>query len=184
MQHFQFWPLPQINTQRLLLRQLLLKDAEEIFALRTNEEVNKFIGRRVPDSLDDAKAFIRSINDGIAQKETCYWAIVLKENLKLIGTITIWQFSNEDNSAELGYELHPDFQHKGFMHEAINAVIQFAFKNLRFKKLYAWTHRNNTASINLLKKNNFKRDEIAERKNAANALSKNMVIYFLDSAND
>ncbi|HVX24779.1 MAG TPA: GNAT family N-acetyltransferase [Parafilimonas sp.] len=184
MQHFEFWPLPQINTQRLLLRQLLIKDTEEIFALRINEEVNKFIGRRVPDSLDDAKEFIRSINEGIAQKQTCYWAIVLKENAKLIGTITLWQFSNEDNSAELGYELHPDFQHKGFMQEAISAVIQFAFKDLQFKKLYAWTHRNNIASINLLKKNNFKRDEIAERKNAGAAILKNMVIYFLDSAND
>lgn len=184
MEHFQFWPLPQIETQRLLLRQLLIKDAEEIFLLRTNKEINKFISRKIPENVDDVIEFIKNINESITNKQSLYWVIVLKENLKLIGTIMLWQFTDEGNSAELGYELHPDFQHKGLMHEVINAVILFAFKNLQLEKLYAWTHYNNISSINLLKKNNFKRDEVAEQKNTESTLSKNMVIYFLDNTNN
>ena len=184
MLHFQFWPLPEIQTQRLLLRQLLTKDADAFFLLRCNEKVNQFMKRRPAQSLEETEEIIFNINEGITNKQWLYWAIVLQENKKLIGTITLWQFSDEGNNAEIGFELHPDFQHKGYMQEAVAAVTAFAFKQMQLKKLYAWTHRNNIASIKLLKKNNFKRDEAAEQEHAESVLAKNMAIYFLLNMDD
>jgi len=101
-----------------------------------------------------------------------------------VGTITLWQFSIEENSAELGYELQPQFQGKGIMQEAVKLIISYAFNNMRFKKLYAWTHRKNTASLKLLEKNNFTRDANAEKLHAGSNELKNMLIYSLSGPGD
>lgn len=70
----------KIQTERLMLRQLLAKDAQEFFLLRTDEQINKFISRQIPESIDDAIEFIKNINEGITNKQWLYWTIILKEN--------------------------------------------------------------------------------------------------------
>jgi len=54
-------PFPQLLTKRLLLRQLTLSDADQIFSLRSNDVVNKYLDRPKANSLEDAKTFITTI---------------------------------------------------------------------------------------------------------------------------
>tara|TARA_R110001583_G_scaffold23950_2_gene87795 strand:- start:6284 stop:6808 length:525 start_codon:yes stop_codon:yes gene_type:complete len=150
-----FTSFPIIETNRLLLRQLKKSDASIIFFLRSDKEVNKFIKRPKPESIDDAVAFISKINNGIKENEWIYWCISLKENPKVIGTISLWHFSEDKTIAEVGYDLHPDYQQKGIMAEALKAVLNFGFKTLNLKEIEAFTHRNNEASKKLLVNNKF-----------------------------
>src|ERR1700722_1400183 len=101
-------PFPTLETERLVLRQLDASDENEIFRLRSDEKVNEFLDRPKANTLDDAKRFIEKIAKGINNNENLYWAITLKNEKKLIGTICLWSFSLEKNSAEIGYELLPD----------------------------------------------------------------------------
>ena len=80
--------------------------------------------------------------------------------------------------------LHQQFQGKGIMQEAVKLIISYAFNNMGFKKLYAWTHRKNTASLKLLEKNNFTRDANAEKLHAGSNELKNMLIYSLSGPGD
>jgi ribosomal-protein-alanine N-acetyltransferase len=57
--------------------------------------------------------------------------------------------------AELGYELMPRFQKKGFMHEAVSRVIRHAFEQVSLDRIEAFTNRKNKNSIRLLEKNGF-----------------------------
>src|ERR1700739_2910268 len=98
-------PFPILETERLVLRQLDIGDENEIFQLRSDEGVNKFLDRPRANTLDDAKRFIEKIVKGINGNECLYWAITLKNEKKLVGTICLWNFSLENNSAEIGYEL-------------------------------------------------------------------------------
>ncbi len=175
-----FTPFPDLNTERLNLRLLQLSDCNEIFFLRTDEHVNKYIDRAKANSLDDAKKFIEKINDGIRKNDAMFWAITLKDNLKLIGTVSLWNISIEYSKAEIGYELLPQFQGKGIMHEAIAKVIQFGFENMKLQTIEAFTHLENIQSAKLLEKSNFTRDTKFEIENAGSEELKNMIVYSLN----
>ncbi len=151
-----FKPFPILKTERLVLRQLSENDSTAIFLLRSDEEVNKFLDRPKAQSLDEAAAFINKINKAIERNESVYWAISLQNSAELIGSICLWNFSNDPLTAELGYELIPNFQGQGIMNEAIKAVLQYAFEIIELKTIVAYTYKDNKNSIKLLEKNGFK----------------------------
>jgi ribosomal-protein-alanine N-acetyltransferase len=94
-----FSPFPILQTERLILRKLSLDDAEEIYFLRSDEEVNRYLDRKKANDLDDAHAFINKLNIGIANDKWIYWAVCFKDNPKLIGTICLWNLNDEENKA-------------------------------------------------------------------------------------
>ena len=157
-----FTPFPVLKTERLTLRQLRSSDDKEIFALRSNDHVNKYLDRKPSKSIDDAKNFIHTINDNIQRNESIYWAITLNGSDKLIGTICLFDFSDDNLKAEIGYELLPDFQGKGIMQEAASKVIYFGFQHIGLNSIEAYTHSENQNSTRLLEKFNFKKNGAGE----------------------
>jgi [ribosomal protein S5]-alanine N-acetyltransferase len=145
------------------LRQLRSSDDNEIFALRSNDNVNKYLDRKPSKSIDDARNFIKTINQNIQRNDSVYWAITLNGTDKLIGTICLFDFSKDHLKVEIGYELLPDFQGKGIMQEAISEVIRFGFQHVGLNSIEAYTHSENQSSTRLLKKLNFKRDSAADQ---------------------
>jgi len=147
--------LPILTTERLILRSLTLEDAPEILRIRSDDRVNKFLDRPKATSIEDALAFIRKI---LAAKESFYWGISQKDNNTLIGSVCLWNIAIEKKSAEIGYELYPDFQGKGIMQEAITAVIRYGFESAGFNVITALSSADNDKSIRLLEQNNFVKD--------------------------
>lgn len=148
-------PFPILTTERLTLRQLSIDDQQDIFALRSNPEINKFLDRPLCKSPEDAINFINKVNENIEKNNSFYWAITLTDKKKLVGTICLFDFSHENNSCEIGYELMTQFQGQGIMNEAAQAVIVYVFQILKFQKIFACTHNDNENSTNLLLKFNF-----------------------------
>ena len=161
MSKLNFTPFPILKTERLILRCLELSDDQQLFKLRTNKKVNKYIVRPIQKDIKEIRAFISEINTGINNNELIDWVITLKENPKLIGSICFWNFSNNKTVAEIGYELDPAFQGKGIMSEALKKIIDFGFQEIELDTIEAYTHKNNNDSTKLLQKYNFKQD--AER---------------------
>jgi ribosomal-protein-alanine N-acetyltransferase len=158
-----------LHTSRLLLRPLQETDEDFIYSLRSNEQVNRFIDRAPAKNIEDAKTFIKKISEAVAEYRSYYWGIILRETNTMIGTICVWNFSDDRKSAELGYELHPDFQGSGYMDEAMKEVIGFVFRS-GLARLEAQTHKDNVASTKLLLKNGFVRDETAEAPEATSTM--------------
>ena len=150
-----FEVFPTINTLRLSLRQLSLQDAEEVLFLRSDAEVNEFIKRQTPTKIQDAIDFVNKIELSYAKREAVSWVISLKNAPKMIGSICLWNFSADRKTGEVGYDLHPSFQNKGIMTEALKEVLGFGFNRLNLEKIVAFTHRDNENSKNLLTKNGF-----------------------------
>lgn len=157
-----FTSFPVLRTERLILRQLVSSDENEIFALRSNESVNKYLDRMPSRSIDDAKIFIQTVNKNIQENNSIYWAITLNGTDKLIGTICLFNFSDDSLKAEIGYELLPSFQGKGVMQEAASKVIEFSIQHIGLNSIEAYTHSENHNSIRLLEKFNFERDGAGE----------------------
>ena len=146
---------PILTTERLRLRRLSIDDCQDIFDLRSDIEINRFLGRQICKTNEDAKNFIEKVNENIENGGTYYWAISLKKTKQLVGTICLFDFSTEKNSCEIGYELMMKFQKQGIMQETTEKVIEFVFQTLKFKKIIAHTHHENQNSTNLLLKLNF-----------------------------
>lgn len=157
MKKLNFKPFPNLESERLIFRQLKLSDAPIIFSLHADMENRKYIDKPAPKNIKESEKFIHKINTGINKSDFIYWGICLKESKKLIGTICLWNFSENNKKVELGYELGKAYQGVGYMGESINMIVEFGFKMLNVSCIEAYTHIDNKASSNLLKKKEFEK---------------------------
>lgn len=174
-----FSPFPILITERLILRQLLVDDEQEIFTLRSDSEINKYLDRQVSSTIEDARNFINQVNENIAKNASLYWGITLSDTNILVGTICLFSFSDENGNCEMGYELLTNFQGQGIMKEAVQKVMKYAFNTIKVKKIEAFLHRDNQSSINLLERLSFRNSD------KSGAVSPELLCYRLtNSGND
>jgi ribosomal-protein-alanine N-acetyltransferase len=150
-----FTPFPKLVTERLLLRSLQTTDANEIFALRSDDNVNKYLGRPKAKTIEDAGQFIEKILNSIANDQCLWWAIEIKPETVLAGAILLWNIDKEKNEIEIGYELLPQYHGKGIIQEAMQVVLRFGFESLKFNSIVAIVHKENIPSIKILERNSF-----------------------------
>ncbi|HEX6171826.1 MAG TPA: GNAT family N-acetyltransferase [Chitinophagaceae bacterium] len=160
-----FTPFPILTTERLTLRQLVSNDEHEIFTLRSDSEINKYLDRQISNTIDDARNFISKVNENISKNDSLYWAITLSDKNILVGTICLFAFSDENYKCEIGYELLTNFQGQGIMKEAVEKVIDYAFNTIKVKKIEASLHRDNQSSIKLLEKLSFRNSNEPDKTN-------------------
>ncbi|MEZ4803768.1 MAG: GNAT family N-acetyltransferase [Gelidibacter sp.] len=145
-------PFPILATERLTLRQLADSDIQDIYRLRSDRSINKYLDRPPSKSLEDALEFINKIKNN----SLSYWAIAKKENEKLVGTICLFNVSEAQQTCEIGYELLTEYQGKGIMREAAKKIIEYATQTLGINTIDAYTHKDNQSSTKLLEELNFK----------------------------
>jgi ribosomal-protein-alanine N-acetyltransferase len=151
-----FTPFPELKTGRLLLRKLAGTDANEIFFLRSNENVLRYIGREPTKTITEAEEFINKINKSVDENESIFWCIALLNDPSIvIGTICLWNIQKEHYRAEIGYILHPDHWRKGIMKEAINAVVDYGFSILGLHSIEALLNPENIGSSSVLESTGF-----------------------------
>ncbi|MBD0287699.1 MAG: GNAT family N-acetyltransferase [Flavisolibacter sp.] len=158
MMHISFDPFPCLTTKRLTLRRVEVSDVNEVFFLRSDQSVMQYIDRAPAQSADEALQWIKHIHELERSSDAVTWAISLKENLKLIGTICFWNIAKEHYRAEIGYVLHPYHQGKGLMQEAFEVVLDYGFRTLKLHSVEANVNPGNQASIKLLERNGFIRE--------------------------
>ena len=153
--NFSFDPFPGLQTSRLQLRSFSEEDYAQVFFLRSDKEVNRYIKRVYPKKIEEAIAFVNKVHSSMKNGENVNWAICKKEDLKMMGSICLWNFSSDLKTGEIGYDLHPDYQNKGYMKEAMKAVLSFGFEELELNHIKAFTHHSNENSKKLLQNNGF-----------------------------
>ena len=152
---FNFNPFPILETERLLMRRVTFNDKDDFFKIRTNPIVNRYIDRAPMQRVDEAVEFIQKIVDGVNKNEMISWAITLKGNNQMIGTIDFWRIMREHHRAEIGYVLDPEFHRKGVMHEAMATALDYGFTVMKLHSVEANVNPENNASRRLLEKNGF-----------------------------
>lgn len=152
----------KLETERLLLKEINENHVEDILRIRSNEIINQYVHRNPPKNNYDALEFILTIKERTENNQTFYWGISLKDQQNLIGTICLWNFSEDRKIAEVGYELLPEYHRQGIMSEALSAVLDFSFKELQVQEIVAMTHKLNENSKLLLLKYHFVLEESRE----------------------
>ncbi|OYU57012.1 MAG: GNAT family N-acetyltransferase [Chitinophagaceae bacterium BSSC1] len=169
---------PILTTERLTLRQLAITDDQEIFKLCSDKAINKYLNRETSNSIDDARIFIKRINENIDKHIALYWAICLRDRNMMVGTICLYGFSEERSSCEIGFELLQDFQRQAIMKEAAEKVIDYAFNTIQVQRIDAYLHKDNQSSIKLLEKLSFLNS------NKIDEIHTNLISYHLSNSND
>jgi len=148
--------IPKLETERLLLRPITMKDAPDIFAYASNPEVTKYVRFVTHKSIKDTHAFIRRVQTSYRKGVTPLWGMQLKASGRLIGASGFLQCPNPDQRAELGYVINPDYWGEGYVTEAAKALCDFAFREMKVNRIEAGTIVGHVASARVLEKCGFK----------------------------
>jgi [ribosomal protein S5]-alanine N-acetyltransferase len=155
MNTFSFLPFKNLESNRLILRQITNDDLAEVYALRSNPETMKYIPRPLATTNDEALAHIKMIQDKIETNEGINWAVTLKGNDKLLGIVGHYRIKWEHFRSEIGYMLLPEFHGQGIITEVVKLLIDYGFNEMKIHSLEATIDPRNTASARVLEKNNF-----------------------------
>ncbi|NII81302.1 MULTISPECIES: GNAT family N-acetyltransferase [unclassified Pedobacter] len=155
MKPLDFSTFPVLETDRLVLRKLSLEDAPVIYQLRSDVEVAALTGKAPFLHVNEAIAYINKIDKLINNDESIYWVASYKGDHAMIGAACLWNFDIQNETAEMGYELLPEFQGKGIMVETITRILKYAFEVIGIKTIVAFPSIDNPPSIKLLEKMGF-----------------------------
>ena len=149
-----------IETERLILRPFMESDAEDVFEYLKNPMVNCFASMKV-NSLEEAK---KAVLDRAKDKEF-YFAIVLKENERIIGEIDAMPETpapDQENAVLDTFSpcwmLNKNYHGKGYAYEAAQAFFNYLFSEKGARRIYAYTEDYNVSSQKLCEKLGMRRE--------------------------
>ena len=148
-----FEDLPELETERLLLRKMRLDDARAMFAYASDPEVTRYVLFETHRSIEDSRAFLRYAEEGYERGDFGGWGVVLKDSGAFVGTCGVdYGYAPEHARAELGYVLSREHWGKGLIPEAVRAVIRFGFGRMELNRIQARCMAENTASARVMEK--------------------------------
>lgn len=144
-----------IETERLILRPFLESDAEDVYEYLKEPAVNCFVSMKL-NSVEEARKEMLNRMD----ETEYYFAIVLKENNKVIGEIEAYPETDEHNSDKTAvsdtfspcWMLNDAYQKKGYAYEAALAFFDYLFSKKNARRIYAYTEDYNLSSQHLCEK--------------------------------
>ena len=175
-----FTPFPTLETGRLILRQPADTDAADLFEMRSDPEVMKYIPRPLAKTPDDMMPFLKMLSDRLAEGTGINWAIELKDTGKVVGLIGYVNMDPDHQRAEVGYSLTRSFHRRGIVSEAIKAVIRYGFEGpMKLHSIEAIVDADNIPSAKLLERVGFVKEAHFREDFLHNGQFRNSVHYGL-----
>ncbi|WP_428742449.1 GNAT family N-acetyltransferase [Tenacibaculum sp.] len=139
------------------LRALEPEDLEFLFQIENNELFWEVSHTQAPFSKFLLKQYLENAHLDIYEAKQLRLIIEEKSTNKPIGMIDLFNFNPQHRRAGIGILVHPDFQRNGFASEALELLINYSFTHLQLHQLYANITNDNTKSLHLFQKHNFKK---------------------------
>jgi ribosomal-protein-alanine N-acetyltransferase len=146
----------KIETERLILRELLSSDAEGMYVLDSNPNVHQYLGNKPVGSIEESNKYIENIRNQYTQNGIGRYAVILKETDEFIGWAGIKYITEPENGHvnffDIGYRLMEDYWGKGYGYEAAKAWLDYGFNEMNIQKMIATVNKENIASRRILEK--------------------------------
>lgn len=141
----------QVHTPRLHFRPLRMEDQQALFAIMSDPLVARYNRWETQHSLAETQAYLQAVLDLYAQGQYLEWGIFNTQE-QLVGFFGFVWWLPEFASAEIGFSLGRAFWGKGYMQEALRALIQWGFTEMKLNRWEAQCESRNLASQRLLEK--------------------------------
>jgi ribosomal-protein-alanine N-acetyltransferase len=150
---------PTIETQRLVLREIIHSDAPDLFAVHGDPDSMKWFGG---DPIADEAAAVKLIDIFAGWRNMpnpgTRWGIQIKGQTNLLGTCGLFAWNRGWRKCTVGYELNPRARGYGYMHEALRACLSWGFENMQLNRVEAQVHPDNIASLRSVERLGFTRE--------------------------
>ncbi len=155
-----FKPLPIFETEHLILRELRLDDAQDMFEYAQDDEIAGFglwpPQKTLQENIDDLQEAVNAYAEGKALD----WAVEHREDHKMIGRINLGAYNVRDARADVGYAYNRLYWGKGYATEAAYQILRFGFEVLKLHRIGAAVLPDNFGSIRVLEKLGFQREGV------------------------
>lgn len=141
-----------LETERLLLRGWQSDDLDDLYEFAKNPDAGIMQGWKPHENKEET---LTALNSFITDDEN--WAVVLKEDNKVIGMIKTSPDENRGRyyAKYVSYALSSNYWGKGYMTEALNRIIKYAFEEMRIDLLSAFHYPHNIRSKRVLERCGF-----------------------------
>lgn len=143
--------MPEIETARLRLRLCSKGDLDNLFKIRADRAVMRYIGDGMPQTHNQVKELLIEIEKHWIAYGFGRWAITLKPSDEIIGLCGL-NFLEKSDEIEIGYLLSKPFWGKGIATEASRACLRYGFENINLERIVAVAYPENSASRKVLEK--------------------------------
>jgi ribosomal-protein-alanine N-acetyltransferase len=172
-----------IKTKRLILRKPRLSDAPEVFEYAGDPEVTKFMTFKTYKNVSEAIPFIKKCLRQWKENTNYSWFITTKRSDKSLGNISL---NIKKNKATFGYALSRKNWGKGYMSEALAAIIDIAQKIPNVKIIWGACDAANKGSAKVMQKAGLKYEKTVkgkERVNLSDKIRKDKVFVLKKNGN-
>ena len=142
-----------IETDRLLLRNVTAKDADNMYDYRNNEICARYQRGQTKDYNSIVALVERRKNDVVSVDAPLMVAVALKDTNEMAGEIVVMP---NDGTISLGYTFSYKHHRKGYAFEALTALINMLHKQYPKWDFISFTEPENEPSMALLKKLGYK----------------------------
>ena len=155
----------EIESNRLILKEISWNDADEIHHLHSFPEVVEYSTFGIPENIEITKERIRPMIKAQSDANRKYydWKIILKDTKEFIGLAGISLSLNKFKLGEIYYELLPDYWGKGYATEISKLLIKAGFEEFHLHKVEAGIATENTKSIRVMKKSGMIREGLRRK---------------------
>jgi ribosomal-protein-alanine N-acetyltransferase len=167
--------VPELQTKRLVLRQLTENDLDFIFQIFSREETNLHVAD--PPVRDMGEA--RELYEMYIRPRTHLFrlGIFLKTTGEPIGTIGLYGIKTEDFRAVLGFDLLKEFWGLGYMTEAGTVLLEHAFDSMGLNRIQASADADNARSLATIERLGFTKEGIMRQKDFYKGAFHDDVVY-------
>lgn len=168
---------PELRTERLVLRPLVMADAEVIQRLASDRAVSDcMVSIPFPYPEGEAERYIARRRQAFAAGLGVAFAIALLPSPDLVGVLEIRDIEPEHAQGEVSFWLSPALQGQGYMSEAIAPLLAFAFQTLGLNRLQAYHMVRNPASGKVLQKNGFRPEGVLRQRVCKGGIFEDVVV--------
>lgn len=169
-----FSNIPTIEGERILLREMRVGDCFDMYEYAKNPHVTKYLTWSPHPDREYTKAYLLNLKNHYKMGLFYDWAVVLKDENKMIGTCGFTRFDLQSNSAEIGYVINPAYHGRGIAPEAARKVLEFGFYNMGLNRIEARFMVGNDASKRVMEKLGMKFEGVARKAVCVNGIYKDV----------
>ena len=170
----------KVDPFRLVLRQITMADAENLFSFFSDREVMQHYDCEPLSSMDEVRNLIQRYTDWFEKQNGFRWGITFKaESDAIVGTCGLFAWHKPSRIATLGYELSRQYWRRGIMSEAVRELLVYGFRELDLNRIRATVVTENVASMRLLERLSFQKEGILRQSQFLNGKYDDLAAYAL-----